>query len=220
MSWILRKKKKAAAILALVFLPTPYWYLALAIWLLIFLYVLKQRLARRLHLQNEKIANHPNQALSVLHNRKEITPIHTLFIGDTCSDELVDQYKRGNALRVQFPDRSLGASYHIFMHIESVLEEKGRVVILHDRKVRHNNLTFFDLPFIHFITIKESGMEGWQKKYARPLLYAPIRSIKFLRGSTKTGYRETACPMAELVHFCKERNIDLIYLNTNYCSCN
>ena len=215
MSWILRKKKKAAAILALAFLLTPYWYLTLAIWLLIFLYILQKRIARRFHLLNEKIANHPNLALSVLHNRKEIVPIHTLFIGDTCSDELVNQYKHGNALRVQFPDRSLGASYHIFMHIESVLEENGSVVILHDRKVQHDNLTFFDLPFIHFITIKETGMEGWQKKFARPLLYAPIRSIKFLLGNTKTGYRETACPMVELVHFCKERNINLKYLNTN-----
>ena len=215
MPWILRKKKEAAALLAHVFLLTPYWYITIVIWLLIFLYHLKCRFSSYWHSLNDRISNHANHVLATLHDRKVINKIHTLIIGDTCSEELVNEYKQGNVLCVQFPDRSLEASYLIFMHLESVLEENDRVIILHDNRVPTNRITIFDLPYLHFISIKELNMEGWQKKYARPLLYAPIRSIKFLTRVAKKGYQEAPCPLADLPLFCEERNYQLKYMSIN-----
>ncbi len=215
MPWILRKKKKAAALLAFVFLFTPCWYVTFAIWLLLLLYLLKCRIASRWYSLNRKIASHSNMVLELLHNRQEVRKIHTIIIGDTCSAELVSTYKRGNVLLVQFPERSLEASYHIFMHLESVLEDNARVVVLHDNRSSSNRITVFDLPYLHFISIKELHMEGWQHKQAFPLLYEPIRSIKYLLGVEKKGYQETPCPLDKLVQFCIERNFDLKYLSIN-----
>lgn len=175
-----------------------------------------QRLYKHCCLLNAKIINYPNTILSKLHNRIEIKKIHTLIIGDTCVQDIVDKYRLGNTLSIQFPDRSIKASFLIFMHVESILEDKGRLVILHDSKTAHNNITIFDLPYLSYITIKELNMDTARYRRARyPLLYEPVASVKYLLSSRKDNYVESNCPIEELRHFCQERNIELISLQRN-----
>lgn len=216
MSRFLKRKKKVISLLALIFLFTPYWYITLVIWLMLLLYILMQRLYKHCCLLNAKIINYPNTILSKLHNRIEIKKIHTLIIGDTCVQDIVDKYRLGNTLSIQFPDRSIKASFLIFMHVESILEDKGRLVILHDSKTAHNNITIFDLPYLSYITIKELNMDTARYRRARyPLLYEPVASVKYLLSSRKDNYVESNCPIEELRHFCQERNIELISLQRN-----
>lgn len=213
MSWILRKKKQKLAILAIVFLFTSLWYLAISIWVLLVLYSLNARIRGVFYSVNNRIASIPCSVFAILHDRRNIAKINTLIIGDTCLKEVAEQYIIGNSLAVQFPGRSLEASYQIFMHIESVLEEQGRLVVFHDDKTDQHKLTIFDLPYLHAITIKELKMEGWEKKARYPLVYEPVRSIDYIRGLQKTGYQIDKCPDEKLTLFCKERNIDFLYLN-------
>lgn len=202
MSWLLKRKKKVLAVLALLFIFSPCWYLAFVVWALIACHSFNNRI---------KIANH--NALSILHNRQNITKINTLIIGDTCSPSVTEKYTTSNTLAIQFPDRSLEASIQILMHVVSILEEHGRCIIIHDNAIAGNKLTIFDLPFLHPITIKELQLEESKKKSAYPLIYAPIKSIKYLLGVKKDNFKETKCPVEELYTFCEERKLELIYLN-------
>lgn len=201
MSRFLKRKKKVLAILVLLFLFTPFWYLSFIVWGLIVCYALNSR---------AKIVNY--KALSILHNRLEITKINTLIIGDTCSPNITEKYEIGNTLAIQFPERSLEASIQILMHVVSVLEEHGRCIIVHDLANPRNKLTIFDLPFLHSITIKELQLEGLKRKSNYPLIHEPIISIKYALGLKKSRFRKTECPVEELSRFCKERKIDFVYL--------
>lgn len=209
MSWILRKKKKIAAFLALAFLFTSIWWVTPIIWGALVIYAYIPGIFRSM---NSRVAGASYQTWSLLHNRTEIRKIHTLVIGDTCQPELTGKYAAGNTHTVQFPDRSLQASWHIFMHMESVLEENGRLIIIHDNSLPQDKLTIFDLPYLSLITLKELDMEKHQRKLKYPLLWEPFLSFKYLRGYKKDGYERQVCPLQELNQFCKERGIDLIYL--------
>ena len=209
MSWILRRKKKVTALLVSVLLLTPAWYLVPVIWLLLIIY---SPVNRRFNRWNATLSAEPWNVLSFLHKRDEIKPIDTLVIGDTCTQELLEKYKLGNSLEIQFPDRGLLASRLIFMHVESVLEEHGRLIILHDKNTTREKLSIYDIPYLHAITLKELKLESKAKSVRYPLILEPVKSIKYLLGIKKTGYHEAKCPIPELVSFCNERRIDLIYL--------
>ena len=209
MSWILRKKKKIAAFLALAFLFTSIWWVTPIIWGALVIYAYIPGIFRSM---NSRVADSSYQTWSLLHNRTEIRKIHTLVIGDTCQPELTGKYATGNTHAVQFPNRSLRASWHIFMHMESVLEENGRLIIIHDNSRPQDKLTIFDLPYLSLITLKELDMEKHQWKLKYPLLWEPFLSFKYLSGHKKDGYEQQNCPLQELNQFCKERGIELIYL--------
>ena len=119
MSRFLKNKKAITALLAVIFIFTPVWYLAFIIWILLFLYA-----------TNKKILISTRRVKSEINNRQEIRKIQTLIIGDTCTTDITNKYKSGNTIEVLFPDRSFEASYQIFLHIESLLEENGRLVFL------------------------------------------------------------------------------------------
>lgn len=203
MSWLLKNKRKVAAALILTLVFTPVWYMALLLGTLI-----------AFHRINTKLSRTEQKNLSILHNRQQITKINTLIIGDTCPPAITEKFRTGNAFALQFPDRSLEASYQIFMHVESILEEKGRLIIIHDTKIAHNKLSIFDFPYLHSITIKELKCENWKNKQKYPLLYEPVKCFRYLINLRKRNYQEAACPKNELNTFCSERGIDFVYLRT------
>lgn len=203
MSWFLKNKKKTVALLVSILIFTPIWWLTFVIWLSIALYSLNKYSI--IHLSSKEV-------LALLYGRKQITKINTIIIGDTCTSDDIEKYKLGNTIAIQFPDRNLEASYQIFMHIESLLEDKGRLIILHDNRIRTEKLSIFDTPYIHPITIKELKQENLNKKIRHPFIYEPIKSLKYLLDYKKSNYKNRPCPKESLNTFCKEREIELIYL--------
>lgn len=165
--------------------------------------------------QTKKILISTRRVKSEINNRQKIRKIQTLIIGDTCTTDITNKYKSGNTIEVLFPDRSFEASYQIFLHIESLLEENGRLVILNGGKHTKPGFTIFDYPFLHPITIKEMNREGWDKHANLPILVEPILCLKYLIHHKKRHWHEACCPLNELKQFCEERNIELIYLETD-----
>ena len=205
MSRILKNRKILAVCILtsilLLIIFSPLWYLSFVLLGIFVPYALNYILIKR----NLKV-------ISIFHQREKIVKIDTLIIGDTCTEKLIKQYARGNTLRIQHPERSLEASYQIFMHVESILEENGKLIVINDSKVKQQ-FSIFDIPFIHTISRKELGIEHLAKKTTYPLIYETIKSFKILIGYMKTGYSVVECPQRELVMFCKKRGIDLIYLS-------
>ena len=202
MPGILKNKKILILVMLLfVIMFTTLWYLSFVILAIIVAYVLNKILLR-----------YNSDVISILHQRREVVKIDTLVIGDTCTDKLISQYARGYTLRIQHPDCGLEATFQKFMHVESILEENGRLIIINDSKVDQQHFSIFDIPFINIISQKELGIEYLTKKISYPLIYETIRSLKILLRYKKTDYKIFECPKEELREFCKERGIDFIYL--------
>lgn len=205
MSWILRHKRRLAiyvlALLALVVVVTPLWPLSLLFWVGVAAIVLDRR-----------IPVYDHRVMSHLHGRQQIRKIDTLIIGDTCRESFLAQYAQGETLAIQHPDRGLDSSYQIFMHVESLLEHGGHLVIFNDSKVEQHAYSIFDLPFIYWVHKKELGIAHLDAATRHPLFNDPIRSIKILLRVKKNNYKQLQCPKQELTLFCRERKIDFIYL--------
>lgn len=209
MPWILRNKKKGfllvITLISFAGFFTQLWPLSVIITLFIIYYIL-----------NKLTIRFSKEDVSFLHNRFEIRDIDTLVIGDTCKKNnlhiIIDKDK---TLYFQSPDRSIEASYQIFMHFESVLEScmtQRRLILINDSKTDNHKISIFELPLLHFITKKELKLEALEHKQKNPLFYEPIRSIKILLRKSKKGYKIASCPHEKISVFCKERDIELIYL--------
>lgn len=204
MSRILRNKKfvfiALLLILSTVMLFTVLWPLSVV---LITLILLKTA--------NSLLLRYNYKSLSFLHGRKEIRKINCIVIGDVCSDRIIKEHYKGNVLTFQIPDRSLEASIQIFWHIESLLEENDRLILVYDKK-HVKGYSLFDLPYFNTISQKELALETLENKRNYPLFYEPIRSIKILLGIKNKKYEVCKCPDECLTMFCKDRGIELICL--------
>ena len=153
MPWVLKNKKKllacVVAIISIGIIFTSFWYVSIIGFLFIIFYLLE-------HL----LKGYNAKALAVMHQRHNIVKIKTLVIGDVCDESIYKKYQSGETLKIQAPDRSLEASYQIFMHIESVLEENGNLIIVNDSKVDQQRYSVFDIQFLNSITRKELGIEN------------------------------------------------------------
>lgn len=207
MSRILRAKRKLAICIVLILsfviiVTTPFWYIAVTLWIMAALYVI-----------NIKTTVYDSGIMRILHTRNEIIKIDTLVIGDTCSRKIISQYKKGNTICIQHHNRGLEASYQIFMHLESLLENGGRLVIVNDSKVNQERFSIYDIPFLNKITQKELNIERLAAKTKNPLFVTPLTSIAIFLRIKKSNYNVTQCPRKDLTDFCNKRNIELIYLN-------
>lgn len=204
MSRILKSKKKlifaVAFVLSAVMLLYNVWIAFILLLFLAMLFLNRYVLIK----QSKKVS-------AVLHGRHEIIKITTLIIGDVCSSSILRNYKRGNTLEIVSPGRSFEASKMIFLHVESLLEEGDRLVLINNKNIP-NGYTQFDLPYLNTITKKELGIEDMEQKRKYPLLYSPIKSMMILLGVSSRNYRKVECPDNMIKTFCYERNIELIYL--------
>ena len=206
MPWVLKNKKKllacVVAIISIGIIFTSFWYVSIIGFLFIIFYLLE-------HL----LKGYNAKALAVMHQRHNIVKIKTLVIGDVCDESIYKKYQSGETLKIQAPDRSLEASYQIFMHIESVLEENGNLIIVNDSKVDQQRYSVFDIQFLNSITRKELGIEKLANEFRHPLIYSPIISMKILFRLQKRGYKVKECPNKNLADFCCERRFNIIYLS-------
>lgn len=204
MSRFLKNKEVLACMIALLLAAgitfTNIWPLS-AIFLLVAVVIIINKLLKR----------HLYKNLDVLYNRTSIKEIKTLVIGDNCDikDIPID---RDSTVFFQSADRSFNASYQIFMHVESLLENGGRLIFINDTKVNQEAITIFDIFYLHPITRKELKIEELTLKSKYPLMYEPIKSLKNILRLNKKGFKQIECK-DNLYQFCKERNIELVYLS-------
>ena len=135
-----------------------------------------------------------------------------LIIGDLNNEE-IKVPNNLKYLKFEAPDRTLFASYIILRNRFSWLREDGRgtcIIVVKKKNNNLNRISPFDIPFLHPIEIKKYQLYRQQKKLRYPILYLD-KSLRFLFGSRKDKAIRVACPNEEIVRFCNERNINLIY---------
>ncbi len=203
MSRILKNKEFIACLItfssAVGIIFTNLWPLSI-LFLAVTMVIIINKLAKRFLYKN----------IDILHNRTEIREIDTLVIGDNC--DLVNiSINKERTLFYQSADRSFTASYQIFMHIESLLNEGGRLIFICNTRIDSEKISIFDISYLHPITKKELGLESLEQMQRFPLIYEPIKSLKNILNYRENGFKITECNN-ELNKFCNERNIELIYL--------
>lgn len=159
-----------------------------------------------------------NDPISKLSSLREIKSYNTIVIGDYCEKEVYLPYcGKGNVLEFICPKRSIDASYQILRHTFSVLEENGTCIIVNGNNSERNRYSVFDLPFFHFITLKELKLETLKSKSRWPLLFYPVCSIMILAGMRSRKFRlnKNLQNISEIKEFCEKRNLSLIYLSSN-----
>lgn len=147
----------------------------------------------------------------------KIRNIDYLVIGDMCRTEHIVPAGK-TCLQIMAPSRSLYASYEIMRHTFSILRdfEGGGILVLavRDKYAEKHNFSLFDIPFLHPVTIRKLGLARLARQTRLPLLFAPVRSLRFLLNLRRRTYIHGPCPDRAISEFCKERNIELIYLHS------
>ena len=150
------------------------------------------------------------KSLRILHNRTTIKEFDTLVIGDYCDMNDIEINISRTAF-FQSADRSYAASYQIFMHVHSLLNNGGRLIFINDTSVNPDAITIFDVLYLHPITRKELKIENLTNKIRKPFIFEPIKTLKNVLKLKKRGFKQAECKNG-LHKFCEERNIELIYL--------
>lgn len=133
-----------------------------------------------------------------------------LIIGDICDPyQIIPSDKK--IIQISAPDRSFHASQIIFKRLFSLLdEEHGNVIfVINKKRMDSKDVSVFDLPMIHPVTLKNLKIEKLQKKNKYPLIAEPIKSMKWLVNRKYHKLFAVECVDEELIRFCKERGIGL-----------
>ena len=210
MSWILKRKKIVLGCLILVIfclLFTPFWPISCLFSIGIILLLLNHFIVRKIYAIRTE--------LSAL---RSINSYRVLVIGDMCKKKTYSSYLQnvpGHSLLLLSPKRSLDASFQILLHTESILEENGCCIIIHNGKFSSKLYSIFDIPYLSFITKKELGLDYLEFRSRWPLIFDLQRSLMFLLNIHSYMYSEKECPDQRIQHFCQKKGIQLIYLTLN-----
>ncbi len=139
-----------------------------------------------------------------------------LVIGDKYDvREIVPEDKM--YLQFDAPDRNLFASYLILRGKFSWLKEgEGKCIIVCKKtNEKKKNISMFDIPFLHTITINKFNLKKQQTELKYPMLFHPFLVLKFLFGRKYDVSSVELCPLQEIEDFCKQRDIELEYRMIN-----
>jgi hypothetical protein len=190
-----------AAIAIFVFLFPKLMWLAIIVTLLSgVIYFLNCYVVRKIQLQKA-----PFQINGSIRN------VDYLLIGDMIdSEKVIPQGK--SSVQIKAPNRSLFGAFEILKHTSSILDEdNGNVIIAVKNSELKNQFSVFDIPFLYNLTIKKYGIEKYTKLAKVPFLINPFLSIKLLLNICTKNWEEKECPDADIISFCDERNIHLMY---------
>lgn len=139
----------------------------------------------------------------------ETRNVEYLIIGD-----MYKPTETGSYIQISAPNRSLDACYEILKHTHSILDDKKGKVILVIKKhnIDKNKYSFFDLPFLHEITIKRLKLSVDIGKL--PVLHTLINlfgNLKFLFDIKSIGYKETDINADYIKKFCADRGYSLSF---------
>lgn len=201
-------KKKCICLIAVlsvsalcVFLfPKLMWIIIIAILLLTAVYILNSYVVRNVQLQKTPFQINGN-----------VRNVDYLIIGDMIDSNIV--IPQGKCfVQIKAPNRSLYGAFEILKHTSSILDEdNGNVVIAIKNAESKNQFSVFDIPFFYNLTIKKYGIEKYEKLSRIPLLVKPFSSLQLLLNICNVNWKEKSCPNADIVTFCDDRNIHLMY---------
>lgn len=136
-----------------------------------------------------------------------------LIIGDICNVE--NTLPQGSRfLKFTSCNRTLFASFLILKRMYSYLKKGGIVIlVLKDNNIDENKVSLYEYPFLHPVTIKQYHLEYIFKEMSYPLVYCFFSIFhKRRRKSVKNKIlHEKSCPNVEIIHFCKNRGIGLLF---------
>lgn len=125
--------------------------------------------------------------------------------------EIIEEGK--TYLQFDAPNRTLFASFLILQGKFSWLNEgKGKCIILCKKSnEKKNDISIFDIPFLHSIIINKYKLKRKQTELKYPLFSHPLLIIKFLFGKKYNLSSTEKCPLPEIEDFCTRRDIELEY---------
>lgn len=94
----------------------------------------------------------------------------------------------------------------------SLLDESDGelVIVLRNHKDNINNVSVFDIPFLHEVTLNSLGLSWMKLKSRFPIIFEPLASGRVLFGyKPDSDIVEARCPFSDISDFCLERNIKL-----------
>lgn len=142
--------------------------------------------------------------------QSNIRNIDYLIIGDICNtNNLIPKGK--TIIKIMAPNRSIMSSYEILKHTFSILNEENATVIIINKNNLKKQYTIFDIPYFPMVTINRLMLHKMKKMSEFPLFFAPIKSIKFFINKSNNQIKDVKCPVKEIINFCEDRNIKLIY---------
>lgn len=204
MSRLLRNKAKAAFYGLIV--------LAIVSACLLHLYAVALLIVAAVWL-NKKVVMRIERPMEHLGARRRVETVDTLVIGDTCSEKVLSRYcDLKSCLTITAPSRSLAASAQILAHVESVLKEGGKVIIVKAKHETSQAITIFDLPMMSLIAALESGYQRRSFLNRRiPFFRYPLRSIRMLMRS-RADRQEIDCPDKDIAALCQRKGFNLVCL--------
>lgn len=141
-----------------------------------------------------------------------IRNVDTLYIGEISRGGAHDN----NILYIYTPNATENSAYEVLRHTFSILDENGSTVVLCvNASAQRNKKSFsvFDIPFFNDVTIHRLGLENIKSEIWFPLLYDLAGCFRYIFKIGKKA-KEEQCVNDEILDFCEQRNIKLIYLVT------
>ena len=161
-----------------------------------------------LYIINRNIRKQIAKSNSAFNSMSPIRNIDRLIIGDMM--KLPNELKVGSFLQIEAPNRSLLSSYEILRHTHSILKDDGEaevILVVKRSNMSKGKYTIFDIPFFHYITIRQKKLEKLQRNMYYPLLYDPLNSLCYWLKIRTKGYTEVDNTIDDNISkFCTERN--------------
>lgn len=180
-----------------ILLPEMILYVGITLVVFVIIFMLNRRIKSRLGKQ-----------VAPFSSRSMIRNVDFLIIGDLC-DPSIFLPKKSTYINIGRPNRGLIVSYQILRHTHSILNEGGEVVfVIKSNYLKSEVFSVFDIPFLHYTTIKELGLRKIVRRNRWPLIFEPIISVKFtMNRSYRDIFKCIDCPDEEINVFCRDRNL-------------
>lgn len=161
-------------------------------------------------LMNHKVAVKMQEEVAPFRPSSKVRNVEVLVIGDVCKLQELPLKQGERCIKIMAPRRSLVSSYEILRHTFSILQSEGTVIIVGASK-DSQDYSLFDMAHFTEYTIKRLNLEKLQKLKHFPLLVTPVRSVQYLLGWGRRK-EKSVCPSKEMIDFCRERELQLIYM--------
>lgn len=205
----LLKRRKVVILCLLIFffiiallidIKSRSFLLSLIFFLLLLLYVLNLYVYREIQMPSR-----------IFLPTSKIRNVDYLIIGDLCC---VEKFLPENSSHIEItaPDRSLKSSFEILRHVFCILnEDNANVIITVKKKKMMDDYSLFDYPIFNLssTSMKRLGLIQKEKKLKFPILFEPLKVIKYLLNIKKSYSYSLDCMPKEIIDFCNERNIRL-----------
>ena len=186
------------ALLIVVCIITNLWLLSALLTFLFSLIFFNLLIVRKMRKETKKFTPY-----------SQVRNVNFLIIGDMCDAKKLVQ--SDSYIQISAPGRGLKASYEVLRHTFSILQEHKGAVIVVTKKSNIGGYSVFDIPYFNKITIKRLHIESLNRMLKITLFVSPVKAIRYFFGICTGKLCDTACPPKEIVNFCQERNLNLIF---------